>query len=821
MKISNLLEMATPASMPAQNIQAPKFGRSDEMLESGVGTSVAGNMAPGAKSMGKIKTRGQGSMFKGISTSSKYANSRKAGISEDAINEDDLSEEQLQAKKRREENFKKAKDRELGNKPQSREIMAKEGFNGEYDDEAGMFKNNLQTIQRVSMHLEKAVADNENLPEWCQEKIGVAKSMVVTVMDYIISQHENGERPTVDEGYYNNYDNNRTGFAKPKRDLSGEGEPAGMFMVMIDGRPWKEFTSNMAFDRAKSFATKNPDKKVQVRWPNGQLNTVKGGMAEGEKEADYGPDYQAMVKRVGQMAKQGERKTVWDPVKRVYKTVPVNQPKEQDVTENNQRVDSLVTDALKIMQGTEVSDAVRALKTVLGDREYNSRRGHYNFYVKQLMDMYSQQGVAEEQLNELDFFAPVTTFIKMTDGSYVQADWRKSQGNPGLSDSASFVNFKPVNPNVAKQLGLDSHQRNNSISNHRDGTIVPGGPIQGSGPLANRGYEVVDYNKPETMEELPPEIKSELIKWVQKQGVAEGVRDLSYDAQSLIMKLRRDVEEKRLQPTRQAVLAAARELAGDMDFAPELLVQQVLGKGVTEGNESDDLVDVGPALHGLKSEFEKFMKHGDRMDTDPAYAEKWNKRYAKYAGPHDNDLDDMTGDLEVDLREKSTSQAQFRTMAAVAHNPKFAKKVGIKPSVGKEFHKSDRKQDYKDLPKKANEGEGNFVGDSPQPNIGGETVNRLKVGDTVTYFGQTAKILAQSKPDRKRSRIEITKGMGGVTQDVLTSDLKRTSMDEESKGLWANIHAKRERIKHGSGEKMRKPGSKGAPTASALRKSAT
>ena len=133
----------------------------------------------------------------------------------------------------------------------------------------------------------------------------------------------------------------------------------------------------------------------------------------------------------------------------------------------------------------------------------------------------NEEGVAEEQLNELDFFAPVTTFIKMTDGSYIQADWRKSQGNPGLSDSASFVNFKPVNPNVAKQLGLDSYQRNNSISNHRDGTIVPGGPIQGSGPLANRGYEVVDYNKPETMKELPPEIKSELIKWVQKQSVTE------------------------------------------------------------------------------------------------------------------------------------------------------------------------------------------------------------------------------------------------------------------------------------------------------------
>lgn len=33
-----------------------------------------------------------------------------------------------------------------------------------------------------------------------------------------------------------------------------------------------------------------------------------------------------------------------------------------------------------------------------------------------------------------------------------------------------------------------------------------------------------------------------------------------------------------------------------------------------------------------------------------------------------------------------------------------------------------------------------------------------------------------------------------------------------SPGLYAAIHAKRERIKAGSGEKMRKPGTKGAPT---------
>ena len=41
-----------------------------------------------------------------------------------------------------------------------------------------------------------------------------------------------------------------------------------------------------------------------------------------------------------------------------------------------------------------------------------------------------------------------------------------------------------------------------------------------------------------------------------------------------------------------------------------------------------------------------------------------------------------------------------------------------------------------------------------------------------------------------------------------------------SRGLYANIHAKRKRIKAGSKEKMRKPGSNGAPTAAAFRASA-
>jgi hypothetical protein len=49
---------------------------------------------------------------------------------------------------------------------------------------------------------------------------------------------------------------------------------------------------------------------------------------------------------------------------------------------------------------------------------------------------------------------------------------------------------------------------------------------------------------------------------------------------------------------------------------------------------------------------------------------------------------------------------------------------------------------------------------------------------------------------------------------------KKTVRKSKRKGLYANIHAKRKRIKAGSGERMRKPGSKGAPTAANFKRAA-
>ena len=64
-------------------------------------------------------------------------------------------------------------------------------------------------------------------------------------------------------------------------------------------------------------------------------------------------------------------------------------------------------------------------------------------------------------------------------------------------------------------------------------------------------------------------------------------------------------------------------------------------------------------------------------------------------------------------------------------------------------------------------------------------------------------------------------GFGGVPQKV-GKEFAKADKGKQCKegGLYANIHAKRERIAEGSGEKMRKPGSKGAPTAQAFKESA-
>jgi hypothetical protein len=74
-----------------------------------------------------------------------------------------------------------------------------ENYDGEYDDEAGMAQTNLHTIARAAQGLLDTIDDQENLPEWVQEKIAKVEGMMVTAWDYLRSQEEQGIDPRMME----------------------------------------------------------------------------------------------------------------------------------------------------------------------------------------------------------------------------------------------------------------------------------------------------------------------------------------------------------------------------------------------------------------------------------------------------------------------------------------------------------------------------------------------------------------------------------------------------------------------------------------------
>jgi len=83
--------------------------------------------------------------------------------------------------------------------------------------------------------------------------------------------------------------------------------------------------------------------------------------------------------------------------------------------------------------------------------------------------------------------------------------------------------------------------------------------------------------------------------------------------------------------------------------------------------------------------------------------------------------------------------------------------------------------------------------------------------------------LVKSKSEKafkENIKRELAAGKPQKQAVAIAYNVQREAKKAAGGGLYANIHAKQERIKHVSGEKMRKPGSEGAPTAEAFRESA-
>ena len=228
--------------------------------------------------------------------------------------------------------------------------------------------------------------------------------------------------------------------------------------------------------------------------------------------------------------------------------------KPQGMAEGSQRVDSIVTDALKIMKGSGLNDAVQALKTVLGDREYNDRRGHYNFYVRQLMDMYGQQDMAEGHTEVKDKQGKV---VSWKDDSEWHPAKKNKQGQPkdprGVVTHLSDV----ARRKTADQQGMDEGFVGNMVNKAKGmftkpatapaapAPVVPNAATQARIAAAPQGYDP-NTGKPQVAMGLRP--------GVVKKG---GTMDMT----------------KKVTPAAKPAVAPAAPAPAQSDYSPQELAQ--------------------------------------------------------------------------------------------------------------------------------------------------------------------------------------------------------------------------------------------------------
>jgi len=67
---------------------------------------------------------------------------------------------------------------------------AKDEDPGEYDQEGDMAKTQLRTIADAAKELHDMLSDDQNMPEWCQNKITKAQDYIDSVRDYLKAEND-------------------------------------------------------------------------------------------------------------------------------------------------------------------------------------------------------------------------------------------------------------------------------------------------------------------------------------------------------------------------------------------------------------------------------------------------------------------------------------------------------------------------------------------------------------------------------------------------------------------------------------------------------
>lgn len=131
----------------------------------------------------------------------------------------------------------------------------------------------------------------------------------------------------------------------------------------------------------------------------------------------------------------------------------------------------------------------------------------------------------------------------------------------------------------------------------------------------------------------------------------------------------------------------------------------------------------------------------------------------------------------------STSKKQHNFMAAVAHSPAFAKKVGVPQSVGKEFNKADKGKSFKRGGEMANTSRMNRL----------EELGRVNAEKARTPKGK-ANLMAEKKRIIGEMKSPKKMAMGGMASQAPTAAKVGAAMDPKKAAMIAQAMKRRPRM---------------------------
>lgn len=174
---------------------------------------------------------------------------------------------------------------------------------GEYDQEGDMAKDNLHTIRREAEQLERILGDNDNLPEWVQDKLANVKGMITAVSEYMQTQHERDREEATGD--------NSVTIAEWQKET-----------------PWKEIPKNKSgkpvdprgeVTHLSDVARREAERKAQAQKKNPEEVDEAGG--------GWGLDPKTRL----ELKKRKERQKII--AKWAGRTVPPQDPKEKEINE--------------------------------------------------------------------------------------------------------------------------------------------------------------------------------------------------------------------------------------------------------------------------------------------------------------------------------------------------------------------------------------------------------------------------------------------------------------------------------------------------------